>query len=199
MSDEDGVSSRERCSWFASMNPCERRVVWHVLTPMMGPKGGIERPVCDTASMSRYPVEVLSDEADNGRMPENVGELADAVIGHRIVSVEAGVPTPTDGWWDREGAGAVLTLDNGKRVTLGSTADCCAYTTLKRFLLHPERVDHIITGVGTTGEYTTWHIYADLGDVLELEVGWSCGNPFYYGYGFEINVLDEHSAEEQPE
>ena len=44
-------------------------------------------------------------------------------------------------------------------------------------------------GVGTTGEYTRWHIYADLGDVLELTVGWSCGNPFYYGYGFYIDVV----------
>jgi hypothetical protein len=56
--------------------------------------------------------------------------------------------------------------------------------------LHPERVDHIITGVGTTGGYTTWHIYADMGDVLELSVGWSSGNPFYYGYGFDISVVE---------
>ena len=43
-------------------------------------------------------------------------------------------------------------------------------------------------GVGTTDGFTRWHIYADMGDVLELEVGWSCGNPFYYGYGFNITV-----------
>lgn len=30
---------------------------------------------------------------------------------------------------------------------------------------------------------------AVVGDVMELEVGWSCGNPFYYGYGFSINVV----------
>lgn len=23
---------------------------------------------------------------------------------------------------------------------------------------------------------------------MELEVGWSCGNPFYYAYGFDIQV-----------
>jgi hypothetical protein len=51
-------------------------------------------------------------------------------------------------------------------------------------------VDHIILGVGTTDGYTTWHVYADAGDVLELAVGWSCGNPFYYGYGFTITVDD---------
>jgi len=45
-------------------------------------------------------------------------------------------------------------------------------------------------GVGTTAQYQTWHIYADWGDVLKLEVGWSCGNPFYYGYGFDIDVVE---------
>lgn len=36
--------------------------------------------------------------------------------------------------------------------------------------------------------FTKWHIYADMGDVMELDVEWSCGNPFYYGYGFDIVV-----------
>ena len=49
-------------------------------------------------------------------------------------------------------------------------------------------MDHVILGVGTTDGYTTWHIYADFGDVMRLKVGWSCGNPFYYGYGFTIRV-----------
>jgi hypothetical protein len=71
---------------------------------------------------------------------------------------------------------------------LVGNGDCCAYTELESFLLHPELVDHIITGVGTTDGYNTWHIYADIGDVLELSVGWSSGNPFYYGYGFDIQV-----------
>ena len=43
-------------------------------------------------------------------------------------------------------------------------------------------------GVGTTDDFQTWHIYCDLGDILELDVAWSCGNPFYYGYGFDIDV-----------
>ncbi len=93
--------------------------------------------------------------------------------------------------WGREyPAQLVITLDNGKRVELRNTDDCCAYTELSSFLLHPERVDHIITGVGTTDEYTTWHIYADMGDVLEFSVGWSCGNLGYYGYGFDIAVKE---------
>lgn len=126
----------------------------------------------------RYPEEKLSEEDDNGTMPENVAELREHVIGHRIVSA------------DRDGRTFTITLDNGKRVELADTDDCCAHTELDAFLLHPERVDHIITGVGTTGGYTTWHIYADMGDVLELSVGWSSGNPFYYGYGFDISVTE---------
>jgi hypothetical protein len=75
-------------------------------------------------------------------------------------------------------------------VFLVGTDDCCAYTELETFLLNVDKVDHIITGVGTTDGYTKWHIYCDFGDVLELTVGWSSGNPFYYGYGFAIIVED---------
>lgn len=123
-----------------------------------------------------YPIEQLGPDEDNGTMPENVAKLTKHVVGHRIVSAI------------KEGRAFQITLDNGKRVVLENTNDCCAFTYLKAFLLHPERVDHIITGVGTTGGYTTWHIYADMGDVLEMTVGWSAGNPFYYGYGFNIRV-----------
>lgn len=126
----------------------------------------------------RYPEEKLGEDDDNGTMPENVAELRQHVIGHRIVSAE------------QDGATFIITLDNGKRVQLADTDDCCAYTELGAFLLHPGRVDHLITGIGTTDGYTTWHVYADMGDVLEMSVGWSSGNPFYYGYGFNISVTE---------
>ncbi|MFE0326280.1 hypothetical protein ACFW08_05625 [Streptomyces sp. NPDC058960] len=145
--------------------------------------------------MTMYADEVLSDFDDDGTMPENVDELRKAVVGHRIVKAEAGVKT-TDKWGYRVTAPLVLTLDNGKRVELRNTDDCCAYTELESFLLHPDRVDHIITGVGTTDGYTTWHIYADMGDVLELSVGWSSGNPFYYAYGFDISVTELTDGEQ---
>lgn len=128
-----------------------------------------------------YAIETLGPDDDDGTMPDNVEELSRAVVGHRIVSAERTAD------WD---VPLVLTLDTGKRVTLRNTDDCCAYTVLSAFLLDPNGVDHIITGVGTTGGYTTWHIYADMGDVLTLSVEWSCGNPFYYGYGFNITVED---------
>lgn len=133
-----------------------------------------------------YAVETLDPDYDDGTMPENLAELTKAVVGHRIVSVEKDVRVEGEFYGYRKAT--VITLDNGKQVILANTDDCCAYTEVKQFLLHPERVDHIITGVGTTGDYTTWHVYADMGDVLELTVGWSAGNAFYYGYGFNIQV-----------
>lgn len=138
-------------------------------------------------SADRYPVESLGVDEDCGVMPDNVAALSNAVVGHRIVSA---VQQDVKGRWRAIEQGLVLTLDNGKRVVLMDTDDCCAYTELEAFLLHPEAVDHVILGVGTTDKYTTWHIFADMGDVLELTVGWSCGNPFYYGYGFDITVED---------
>lgn len=140
-------------------------------------------------TMPDYPSERLDDDYDDGTMPANVAVLAEAVIGHRIVSVKE---ETVEGRWYGVVTATVITLDNGKRVALADTNDCCAYTELKEFFLHPESVDHMILGVGTTDGYATWHIYADFGDVMELKVGWSCGNPFYYGYGFDITVEDIH-------
>lgn len=135
-------------------------------------------PVGVVSAMARYEEERLDPDYDDGTMPDNVATLRDQVVGHRIVSAE------------RDGGTFTITLDSGKRVELADADECCAYTGLESFLLHPERVDHVITGVGTTGDYTTWHVYADLGDVLEMTVAWSAGNPFYYGYGFSIRVVE---------
>jgi nicotinamidase-related amidase len=133
-----------------------------------------------------YPPEILNEEDDDGTMPGNVADLGEAVVGHKIVS--ASFETKL-GRYNRN-EGLVLTLDNGRRVILVGTDDCCAYTALEAFMLDPTLVDHIITGIGTTENYSRWHIYADFGDVMQLQVGWSCGNPFYYGYGFDITVED---------
>jgi hypothetical protein len=142
----------------------------------------------------RYPIEVLGAEDDNGTMPENVERLRQAVVGRRIVKAEKRqVEMP---WYEgsshtRSVQAFVITLDDGREVRLADSDDCCAFTALEAFLLHPDRVDHMIMGVGTTENYTRWHIYADWGDVLELTVGWSPGNPFYYGYGFSIDVVEK--------
>ena len=131
----------------------------------------------------RYPPETSDDDL-NDVLPGVVGELADAVIGHRIVQAER---VPTDRRWTTSLEDLVITLDNGTRVRVVNSDDCCAFTELRSFWLHPEHVNHVILGVGTTGEYATWHIYADLGDILALDVAWSAGNG-YYGYGFHIQI-----------
>ena len=138
----------------------------------------------------RYPTETQhADYADGGRR-DDVDVLA-AAVNARHTGTDGHDATATASYpstYRPYETATVITLDDGRRVALRDTDDCCAYTELEAFLLHPERVDHIITGVGTTDGFTRWHIYADMGDVLELEVGWSCGNPFYYGYGFNITV-----------
>lgn len=155
-----------------------------------------------------YPPDTLVTEDgyevdDDGTMPENIEALADAIVGHRIIKAEQTQVKATEfgsdsdyrwGGWE----GLVLTLDDGRRVLLADTSNCCAYTSLQSFLLHPDKIDHIITGVATENGYTKWHIFADFGDVMELEVGWSSGNPFYYGYGFDIFVSNVIDAEVEP-
>lgn len=139
---------------------------------------------------TRYSKETLDPDYDNGTMVSNVETLADAVIGRKIVKVEehAEIPERVRSWGSD--TGFAITLDNGRRVFLVNTDDCCAHTYLEKFLLHPDKVDHRITGVGTTGGYTTWHIHADYGDILQLDVSWTAGNAFYYGYGFNITIVD---------
>lgn len=134
-----------------------------------------------------YPPEILSENDDDGTMPENLEALRQQVVGHKIVSIERVQSSETYYGPTK----TLLTLDNGKKVTLIDSDDCCAFTEIEDVILHLDKIDHVITGVGTTDWYTTWHIYADFGDVAELKVGWSCGNPFYYGYGFNIKVEDD--------
>jgi hypothetical protein len=123
-------------------------------------------------------------EYETEHMSGNVSELSDAVVGHRIVKAER---TDNDRWYS---GGLEITLDNGKKVVLRNTSDCCAYTDLDDFWLNPELVDHMIMGVTTDDRFYVWHIYADMGDILKLTVAWSSGNTGYYGFGFDIRVED---------
>lgn len=137
-----------------------------------------------------YQVEKLGEEEDDGTIVSNAAELEGHVVGRKIVRAQKVKRTVKSTYSDYtyEVERFEIELDNGKTVSLTDSGDCCAFTELESFLLNAQNIDHAITGVGTTDGYTKWHIYADLGDVLELSVGWSCGNPFYYGYGFDITV-----------
>lgn len=124
----------------------------------------------------------IEQDTECGYMDASRDELAEAVVGHRIKNAYL----QQEGYYRQ----FVLELDNGRKVILQNTDDCCAYTELDSFLINVRTVDHIITGVGTTDGFETWHIYADMGDVLQLNVSWSAGNPCYYGYGFNVIVRD---------
>lgn len=109
-------------------------------------------------------------------------ELEEAVVGHKIVSAEE---YTGEYGWDQ---GLMLTLDDGTRVKLRETSDCCAFTDLKSFFLDPSSHDHIITSVKLEEEGEKWYILADLQKVLSIDVSWGEGNYPYYPFGFEINV-----------
>lgn len=132
-----------------------------------------------------YKEEQLDPEKDNGTMPQSLNNLKENVIGHKIVKVSQ---DNVKGPWGYSEPATVLELDNGKKVQMIYKFDCCARTQVENFALDLEMIDHIIMGVGTTENYTEWHIYCDYGDILKMQVDWTCGNPFYYGYGFHIQV-----------
>jgi len=145
------------------------------------------------ARPDRYDAGVDYVFEDDGTMPQSRDKLEELIIGHKIVRVDDNRQVEYDPYGygtESVGSGFVITLDNGKQVTMVGIGDCCAYTEIESFLRNVDSVDHVITGVGTTDAFTTWHIYADMGDMLELKVGWSPGNPFYYGYGFSIGIRD---------
>lgn len=140
--------------------------------------------------MSKYQPDDVSNhpdgyESDYGTMPDNIAELERNIVGHKIVSIDDGL---MDGAWPGYPQ-MIITLDNGKRVALSDSSDCCAFTELTNFLAHPENFDHAITAVESENGYTKWHILADMRELLELDVSWSSGTG-YYSYGFWIKVYN---------
>lgn len=137
----------------------------------------------------------MTDELYDEVMEDSAEHLAALVVGKKIVSAEARKWTlrnrdDSDYFpWYHEGTGLVLTLNDGTEFAFLGKADCCAYTDLENFIMHPDKVDNIITGVKTEDDYQKWHIMADAGDVMELSVGWSEGSG-YYAYGFEFPVVE---------
>lgn len=134
--------------------------------------------MADPTDYSAYVDPSVDEGDDDGTMPASVASLVDAVVGHRIDLV------------DRNNDAYELHLDSGQIVRLVEEGDCCAYTEVSQIVQYLPSTDHVITAVTTTDGYTRWHILADAGEVLEMQVGWSCGNPFYYAYGLTIEVSD---------
>lgn len=126
-----------------------------------------------------YPPASGDSYDENDVMPGNCEEFANSVIGHKIVE--------TDFSGGRYSGEASFTLDNGKKVILHATSDCCAGTDVYDVIQKLPTLDHVITAVKPSGDYTKWHIMAGMNEVLELGVSWSAGSG-YYMYGFNIEV-----------
>lgn len=127
-------------------------------------------------------------------MQDNVDALLAEIVGHKIVSVEKAVKLPDKRWYNTYGT--AITLDNGKKVFLIDSADCCAYTELDSFLLNADKIDHVITNVNTSDNYDTWHVLANMEEVLKLDVSWSEGTG-YYSYGFSFQVFEPEEWEQK--
>lgn len=135
--------------------------------------------------------QVPEDVEDDGTMEENIASFGNALIGRKIVKVEKQEVSESE-YMSPETA-TVFILDNGDHVQIFNSHDCCAYTELEAVIEKLPTVDHAITGVVTSDRYDTWHILADLNEIMELNVSWSPGNPFYYGYGFYIKVVKNNN------
>jgi len=119
-----------------------------------------------------YEAETLKEAAE---------DLRTAVVGRRIVAVE----TETLAYGREQD---VLTLDNGKQVTLEGYGDCCAWAgadIVGELVQH----DNAITSVTTTENGEEWFVYVGAVPVLEFSASASEGSG-YYGYGISINVRD---------
>ena len=115
-------------------------------------------------------------------MDESVKALEDAVVGRSIVNFEK--------VRDDYGCGVYMaTLDNGKRVRIADTWECCAGTDIVGFLFDASKKNNIITKVKVEEDYTRWYVMAEMDVVLDLNVSWTEGSG-YYTYGFEIKVME---------
>lgn len=140
-----------------------------------------------------YPPEAPLNDIweDDGTIVENVTDLRDRLIGRRIVKAEKrNWKTTAEHMWREQGHGLVLTLDDGTCFAIQDEHDCCAYTVLEKWVFHTDQVDNAITNIETENGYTTWHVLADMKDVLTLDVKWSAGNAFYYAYGFSFPTVE---------
>ena len=144
--------------------------------------------------MMRVGIEVTPEDSDSddGTMQKSAEELQKAVVGHRIIAAERKFINYSHSPYGL-GTHMVLTLDNQTEVILVEINDCCAGTEIDAYKLFS--TEHVITSVGTTNGFQKWFIYGTLGlafgsssTVFGMDVDWSCGNPFYYGYGFNIIV-----------
>lgn len=84
----------------------------------------------------------------------------------------------------------VITLDDGTTATLEGYGACCAWAQVEALLLHPNKIDHAITGVrydDSDDRTEVWHFMADMADVLDVTIGYNEGTG-YYSFGIDVQV-----------
>lgn len=127
-------------------------------------------------------------------LSEGVDDLFSTVVGHSIDSVERFKDKYGDG-------GFILTLDDGRRFKFSGSADCCAYSDVKKISVHGKAVSNIITNVKRVKKnYDSeerWYFLADMNEivskdnkVMTVEVDTNEGSG-YYSFGFEIKLDEE--------
>lgn len=113
-------------------------------------------------------------------LKDDLNTLAESVIGNRIVSAHA-----LPGYEET----IVLTLSNGRRVSLRGWGDCCAYGSVSNLVFNLQNAEHAITSVeaGAEAGQEKWFIFADLSAIVAFDVDWDEGTG-EYGYGITISV-----------
>lgn len=126
-------------------------------------------------------------------MQEGLDQLSSNLVGQKIVSVHKQGAEPDGSGYVPYGRSeeTVFTLSNGRQVVLEDTDDCCAYTQVSRFEFLSQG-EHVITRVEADEGFETWSIYSDRVPVAILGVEWSPGNPYYYGFGFNVRVKENN-------
>lgn len=109
---------------------------------------------------------------------ELADRLREVVIGHRLISVD----------------GETITLDNGTRIKISGSSDCCAWgdATLGKIV----DSEHVITGVrsvddGNKSEATVF-LMTDAGSAMEIAQEWDESSGYYfYGLYFTVTAPDD--------
>lgn len=111
---------------------------------------------------------------DGIEQEELADRLREVVIGHKLVAVE----------------GETMTLDNGTRIKISGSSDCCAWgdATLGKIV----DSEHVITGVrgvddGDANKATVF-LMTEAGSAMEIAQEWDESNGYYF-YGLYFTVM----------
>ena len=106
---------------------------------------------------------------------ELADRLRETVVGRKLVSAE----------------GETITLDNGAKIRIEGSSDCCAWgdATIGKVI----DSEHVITGVRSVGDgdygKATVFLMTDAGSAMEISQEWDESNGYYF-YGLYFTVTE---------